>query len=153
LNPQCAIGADVFDTFFAAGSEYLFGIDPAQWLPLLDFAFMREPRLSFPEEWTVDDRASRAMNVALAAKVARAFGARLFDGLQAGSLRTQEQAGSLRSEAGMAVFHDTPSAAFNSSAADSRHELEMKLIERGVSFDVLHAGNIESAAAYPCVVL
>src|SRR5579862_13347 len=81
-NPQCAVGAEVFDTFFAAGSEYLFGIDAAQWLPLLDAAFMREPRLSFPPDWKPADRAQRAINTSLNAKVARAFGSVLLDMLQ-----------------------------------------------------------------------
>ena len=145
LNPQCAVGADVFDTFFAAGSEYLFGIDPAQWLPLLDAAFMREPRAEFPAGWADSDRIARGLNVRLGAKVARAFGALTLDALQPPPVENPPS--------GMAVFHDTPSTAFNSSAADSRHELEMKLLERGVGFDVLHAGDLANLKSYACVVL
>ncbi len=145
-SPLCAVGAEVFDTFFAAGAEYLFGIDAAQWLPLLDAAFMREPRLEFPAEWTNSDREHRAINTNLAAKVARAHGAVVLDMLQ-------PPAPELPEPPRMAVFHDAPSAAFNSSCADCRHELETRLLARGVPFDVLHAGNLEKLKNYPCAVL
>lgn len=145
-NPLCAVGAEVFDTFFAAGSEYLFGIEPAQWLPLLDAAFMREPRIAFPDDWSENDRAQRGVNTHLSAKVARGFGAALLDMLQPPAAETG-------GPARMAIFHDEPSATFNSSAADSRHELETKLLNRGVSYDVLHAGNLDRLKDYPCAVL
>ena len=145
-NPLCAIGAEVFDTFFAAGSEYLFGIEPAQWLPLLDVAFMREPRIAFPEDWSENDRNQRGFNTTLSAKVARAFGATVIDMLTPPAPESSEPAR-------MAIFHDAPSATFNSTAADSRHELETKLLARGVAYDVIHAGNIESLKKYTCAVL
>ncbi len=145
-NPLCAVGAEVFDTFFAAGSEYLFGIDATQWLPLLDAAFMREPRIEFPEEWAPNDRLQREINTNLAAKVARAFGATVLDMLQPPAPPSPEPAR-------MAIFHDAPSATFNSTAADARHELETRLTQRGVAFDVLHAGNLENLKKYPCTVL
>lgn len=145
-NPLCAVGAEVFDTFFAAGSEYLFGIDPSQWLPLLDAAFMREPRISLPDEWTDGDRVQRAINSNLSAKVSRAFGAVLLDMLQPPAPEPAEPPR-------MAIFHDVPSATFNSSAADSRHELETRLMERGVAFDVLHAGNLDRVKNYTCTIL
>ena len=136
----------MFDTFFAAGSEYLFGIEPAQWLPQLDAAFMREPRIAFPEDWSANDRKQRAINTNLSAKVARTFGAALLDMLQPPALESGEAAR-------MAIFHDAPSATFNSSSADSRHELETKLLGRGVAYDVLHAGNLDLLKNYPCAVL
>ena len=148
-NHACAVGAEVFDTFFAAGSEYLFGVDPSQWLPMLDAAFMREPRLVLPRQWSAADCAQRAVNTNLNAKVARAFGSVLLDMLQPPS---SEQLGLLM-PARMGVFHDGPSAAFNTAAADSRHELEVTLLERGVPFDVLHAANLGALEKYPCVVL
>ncbi len=145
-NPLCAVGAEVFDTFFAAGSAQLFGIEPAQWLPMVDAAFMREPRIAFPDDWSENDRKQRGINTNLSAKVARGFGAAVLDMLQPPEAEASERAR-------MAIFHDEPSASFNTSAADSRHELETKLLERGVAYDVLHSGNLVRLKEYPCAVL
>ena len=107
---------------------------------------MREPRQSFPAEWNDNDRAQRAKNVRIAARVAHAYGAVLVDYLQPVSADDL-------APARLAIFHDAPSATFNSSTSDSRHESESMLLDNGVPFEILHAGNLERLKDFPCVVV